>query len=361
MPFLYNLVDRLADVVIAAVSPPKRPHERERERKRSFSPPPRPNHRPLREEDYDDEDDDYEPLSYYSRRVSRQVDEETLPSFAEEGARPGPGYSSRDGENARRYRAPHNAKRVRWGGIKAYDDYVPLASAPGLSEFPQRRTSTSPNYVYGAEDRRSPRERRKRSPGSSPRSSPSSSRSGSKSREGSPKLPGSYEEGKGGQPAAPSPPSAPILRQLLHRTHVPRKSILKAPTATDDEMMVRNLWSMVVLSQNQLEYTYEFLSSVMLIGDDVLDTMWTAGEMTMFEEANKRARRSLERERRRARHPILEPRPRYRRPRGPEPEREMVAPEVAPWTEGGQQRNPVSEPREMDIIEEEEEGDASWT
>ncbi|KAL4900024.1 hypothetical protein BDW74DRAFT_105053 [Aspergillus multicolor] len=353
MPFLYNLVDRLADLVIS-VSPSKRPRERERDRKGSYGPPPRPIHRRHREEDYDDEDYDYEPLSYYSRRVSRQIDEDVLPSFAEEGARPGPGYSSRDDrEGARRYRAPYNAKCVRWGGITDYDDHVRQASAPGLSEFPQRRTSESPNYVYGAEDGMSSRERRKESP--------SSSRSSSSSRGGSPnfKLPGSYEEGRGGQSAF-SPPSAPILRELLHRTHVPRKSILKAPTATDDEMLVKNLWAMIVLSQNQLEYTYEFLSSVMLIGDDVLDTMWTAGEMAMFEEANRRSRRSLERERRRARHPILEPRPRYRRTRNPEPERDMVAPEVAPWTEERQRGKSVSETREMDIIveEEEEEGDA---
>ncbi|KAL4986646.1 hypothetical protein BDW68DRAFT_188664 [Aspergillus falconensis] len=313
MPLLYNLVDRLSDIVIAVVSPAKRDHNRDHDRESSPIQSPKL-HRHCREDGYDDSNGDYEPLSYYSRRLSKQLCEAEA-SFAEEGGRPGPGYSnsSSSAEGIRYYRTPRHGKSVHWGGIT--DDFpvgVPEASAPGLSEFPQRRTSRSPNYVYGA-DESVECQNPSRSPTGSRRGSPCRSGSGSESGSGSgnrsPKPPGSYEE-TGGQEqssvswsprASSSPPSVPGRRQLLHRTHVPRKSVLKAPTTLDDEMLIRNLWAIVNISESRLDYAYEFLAGVLLVGDEVLDTMWSAGEMMMYEEARRRAKRMHERERRAAR------------------------------------------------------------
>ncbi|KAL4996173.1 hypothetical protein BDV10DRAFT_202519 [Aspergillus recurvatus] len=287
MPFLYNLVDRLSDIIIAIVSPAKR--DRSRDQDREFSPIPAPEPHRYRREDYDDSDDDYEPFPYYSRGPSRRLDEAKA-SFAEEGGRPGPGYSnsSSSAEGVRYNRNPRHGKSVHWGSITDhFPDGVPQASAPGLSEFPQRRTSRSTNYLYGADesvDRQNP----SRSPRGSPRGSPS--RIGSGSGSGSPKPSGSYEEAGGQEQlsvswssrASSSPPSVPGRRQLLHRTHVPHKSILKAPTPLDDEMLIRNLWVMVNISESRLDYAYEFLAGVLLVGDEVLDTMWSAGEMMIY-------------------------------------------------------------------------------
>ncbi|KAL4928263.1 uncharacterized protein BDV17DRAFT_264591 [Aspergillus undulatus] len=86
-------------------------------------------------------------------------------------------------------------------------------------------------------------------------------------------------------------------RLPLHRTHIPRKGIIKPPTQKDDEMLIRNLWTMVALAEQRMDYTYEFLSGVLLIGDDILDTILKAGELSMFEEASRHARRMEERQR----------------------------------------------------------------
>lgn len=94
-------------------------------------------------------------------------------------------------------------------------------------------------------------------------------------------------------------------RQPLHHTHHPRKSILRRPTATDDEMLIRNLWAMVVLADNRLEYTYEFLSGVLLMGDNVIDTMMESGELMMAEEAKKHAERTAERQRQKQKQKIV--------------------------------------------------------
>ncbi|KAL4973203.1 hypothetical protein BDW66DRAFT_142760 [Aspergillus desertorum] len=317
MPFIYNLVDRLSDIVIAVVvSPAKR--DRNRDHDLGSIPIQAPKvHGRRREDDNDNSDDDLEPSSYYSCQLSQQYDdEEVAASFAEEGGHPGPGYSnsSSGAEGIRYYRTTRHGKSVHWGGITdGFPDGMPEASAPGLSEFPQRRTSRSPNYVYGADDGAE-----RQSPSSHPRGSRTGSpgRNGSGSGSGNSKLPCFYEEEAGGQEqqsvywlprASSSPTSVPGKRQLLHRTHFPRKSILKAPTTLDDVMLIRNLWAMVTISESRLTYTYEFLGGVLLVGDEVLDTMWSAGEMMMYEEANRRARRMQERERKRAARPINTP------------------------------------------------------
>ncbi|KAL4750410.1 hypothetical protein BDW72DRAFT_213396 [Aspergillus terricola var. indicus] len=289
MAIIYSLVDRLSDILIAAVNPAKRNSNRDYDRESSLSLAPKL-HRRRREDDYDDLGDDHEPLSYYGRRLSRQFGEEVAASFVEEGGLSGIGYnnSRSHAKGVRYYRTPRNRKSVHWGGItNEFPGGVPEASAPGLSEYSQRRTRRSPNYVYGADDGAE-----RQSPSCSSRGSRGESLSRSSSSEnGSPEPPGSYEEAGGqGQPSiscfphasSPSfPSSSPGRRQLLHRTHVPLKSILKAPTTLDDEMLIRNLWAMVTISDSRLDYTYEFLAGVLLVGDEVLDTMWSAGEMMM--------------------------------------------------------------------------------
>ncbi|KAL4815923.1 hypothetical protein BDW67DRAFT_185363 [Aspergillus spinulosporus] len=316
MPMLYNLVDRLSDIFIAAVNPAKRDRNRDYDHESSLSPAPKLYcHR--REDDYDDPDDDHEHLLYYGRQLSRHFGEEVAVSFAEEAGLPGIGYSnsSNNAKGVRYYRTTRYGKSVHWGGItNEFPDGVPEVSAPGLSEYPQRRTRRSPNYVYGADDgaeRQSPSCSSRKSRRESP------SRSGSGSGNGSPEPPGSYEEAGGQkQPSVSWSPHAsfpsfqsslPGRRQLLHRTHVPRKSILKTPTTLDDEMLIRNLWAMVTISDSRLDYTYEFLAGVLLVGDEVLDTMWSAGEMMMYEEARRRARRMQERERRRVGRQLINP------------------------------------------------------
>ncbi|KAL6234272.1 hypothetical protein BDW75DRAFT_231301 [Aspergillus navahoensis] len=349
MPFLYNLLDRFSDTVIAVVSPGKRDRNRDHDREPSSIPAPKL-HRRRREGDYDDSDDDYEPLSYYSRRLSKQTDESEA-SFSGEGGRPGPGYSngSSSSECVRYYRTPRHGKSVHWGGITDdFPDGVPEASAPGLSEFAQRRTSRNPNYVYGADE-----SVERQSPSRSPRGtrmgslslSGSGSESRSESRSESPKPPGSYEEAGGQeQPsvswsplASRSPPSIPGRRQLVHRTHVPRKSVLKTPTMLDDEMLIRNLWAMVNISESRLDYAYEFLAGVLLVGDEVLDTMWG------------RAKRMQERERRRAARPTNIPVSRKSGSSREVPEHVR--------NERREKKPPVSEmkglSKEMDILEEE--------
>ncbi|KAL4743207.1 hypothetical protein BDV11DRAFT_202185 [Aspergillus similis] len=293
MPILYSLVDRLSDILIAVVNPAERDRNRDHDRESGLSPAPAPKlYCRRRENDYDDPDDDYEPLSYYGRRLSRQFGEEVAAPFAEKGGLPGNGYSN-SGSNAKGvqyYRTPRHGKSVHWGSIvDQFPEGVPKASAPGLSEYPQRRTRRSPNYVYGVDD-----DVERQSPSRSSRGSrrESLSRSGSGSGNGSLEPPGSHEEAGGQEqlsiswsPHASSPffpSSLPGRRQLLHRTHVPRKSILKAPTTLDDEMLIRNLWAMVTISDSQLDYTYEFLAGVLLVGDEVLDTMWSAGEMMIL-------------------------------------------------------------------------------
>lgn len=316
MPILYSLVDRLSDILIAAVNPAKRTRNRDYDRESSLSPATKIHGR-RREYDYDDPNDDHEPLSYYGRGLSPQFGEEVAASFAKEGGLSGIGYSnsSSNDKGVRYYRTPRHGKSVHWGGItNEFPHGVPEASAPGLSEYPQRRTRRSQNYVYGADDD-AERQSSRRNCSKSRRESPS--RSGSGSGNGSPEPPGSYEEAEGQEqpsifwsPHASSlsfPSSLPGRRQLLHRTHVPRKSILKTPTTLDDEMLIRNLWAMVTISDSRLDYTYEFLAGVLLVGDEVLDTMWSAGEMMMYEEARRRARRMQERERRRAARQLINP------------------------------------------------------
>ncbi|CBF80925.1 predicted protein [Aspergillus nidulans FGSC A4] len=297
MPILYSLVDRLSDVLIAAVNPAKRARNRDYDRESSLSPAPKLHHR-RREYDYDDPDDDHEPLSYYGRGLSPQFGEEVATPIAEEGDLSGIGYSnsSNNDKGVRYCRTPRHGKSVHWGGISnEFLDGVPEASAPGLSEYPQRRTKKSQNYVYGA-DYGAERQSSSRNLRKSRRESPS--RSGSGSGIGILETPDSHEEAEAQEqpsifwsPHASSlsfPSSLPGRRQLLHRTHVPRKSILKTPTTLDDEMLIRNLWAMVSISDSRLDYTYEFLAGVLLVGDKVLDTMWSAGEMMMYEEARRR-------------------------------------------------------------------------
>ncbi|KAL4912451.1 hypothetical protein BDW62DRAFT_194528 [Aspergillus aurantiobrunneus] len=113
-------------------------------------------------------------------------------------------------------------------------------------------------------------------------------------------------------------------------------------------MLIRNLWEMVVLSDQRLDYMYEFLSGVLLVGDDILDTMLKTGELSMFEEATRHANRMGARQRARAFRPTRMPVPHAARER----KRELPA---HARSEGREPPGPVLRgPRELDIVEEED-------
>jgi hypothetical protein len=53
-------------------------------------------------------------------------------------------------------------------------------------------------------------------------------------------------------------------------------------------MLLRNTWSIIARQEQQINYMYEFLSDVLLVGHDVLDCMFETGEISMWEDATRR-------------------------------------------------------------------------
>lgn len=350
MPSLYSFVEWAADRVISAVSTTKRP---------SSPPPPytdqspntyNPNHRPFGGKD--------EPFSSNGRRSNRKPNSIALAAAHTRGEKSSPNSSyleNKDNKSAdsdRFVRSAYRARTVHWGHVSEIPKSPTHPTTPGLNEYHHRRSKGNNSAV--------------------PNLSPTSPRSGSPDCDGSPiraDLGDSYEEKRYpnswySRSSSPSGQTQPDIGteyqfrgnnglQPRHRTHVPRKTILKPPTPTDDEMLVRNLWGLAVSADERLAYMYEFLSQVLLVGDDILDSMLRVGELSMFEEATRHANRMGERQRASGFRPTKVPVPRQQAARG----RELP---VHAKSEGRIRRGgpgPVfTAPREMNIAEEEGEG-----
>ncbi|KAL2825441.1 hypothetical protein BDW59DRAFT_161668 [Aspergillus cavernicola] len=274
MPSFYNLIDRMANMVISVVTPdrpssPPPPYT---------SPPPTPPHLNRHHRR------GYESSSSTHRRESSRypcsfsfADNRPAIRRRSSSASASASNDNPNSGNHRYYRTARQAKNVHWGHITEIPAGSLEPSAPGLSNFHNRQNRTT-NYVYSTdnynnsdssisstdsilstyEEQRYPNQWYSRSP------SPSSSQT---------------------QPQ----PKSQTKFQPHHRTSHPRKPILKPPTPTDDELLIRNLCAMIHLSDQRLEYTYEYLSGILLVGDDMLDTLLQAGEISMREDAGKRA------------------------------------------------------------------------
>lgn len=350
MPSLYSFVEWAADRVISAVSTPKRP----------LSPPPpytnqppsayNPNHRPFGGRD--------EPFSSLGRRSNPKPNSIALAAAHTRGEEPSPnsGYlnnkDNKSAESSRFVRSAYRARTVHWGNVSEIPKSPTHPTTPGLKEYHQRRSKGNDKAI--------------------PNLGPTSPCSGNPDYDGSPlrtDLGDSYEDKRYPNSwyscsSSPSAQTQPALGteyrhrghsgpQPRRRTHVPRKTILKPPTPTDDEMLVRNLWGLAVSADERLAYMYEFLSQVLLVGDDILDSMLRVGELSMFEEATRHANRMGERQRATWFQPTKVPVPRQQAARG----RELP---VHAKSEGRIRRGtpgPVfTAPREMNIAEEEGEG-----
>lgn len=338
MPSLYSFVEWAADRVISAFSTTKRP----------LSPPPpytdqspnayNPNHRPFSSKD--------EPFSSHGRRSNRKPNSIALAAAHTRGENPRPnsGYlNNKDDKSAdsnRFVRSAYRARTVHWGNVSEIPKSPTHPTTPGLNEYHERRSKANNNAI--------------------PNLNPTSPRGGSPDDDGNSYEENRYPDSWYSRPLSPSGQTQPDVGtehqhrgnsgpQSRHRTHVPRKTILKQPTPTDDEMLVRNLWNLSVSADERLAYMYEFLSQVLLVGDDVLDSMLRVGELSMFEEATRHANRMGERQRERGFRPAKVPVPRQQAARG----RELP---VHAKSEGRIRRGhpgPVfTVPREMNIAEE---------
>ncbi|KAL4801463.1 hypothetical protein BDV18DRAFT_164980 [Aspergillus unguis] len=304
MPSLYNFIDRVADVVISVISPSKHSnlsstHARLNRKRQKYD------YDDYHYYQYPDQDEKYNSRSSSDCHSSRQPNDVSfaVPDPQSESASP-----TYDDDHRSWKRSWHN-KSVHWGRTTEFADNTREPKAPGLSEYPSRRNdlrNKDRNYVYGREEffqqtveKALKSQARYHGPGAFPSSEHSTSFSfdpRSNLERGEEKV--SYEDQRYPEDwysssSRPSRSPSPSVRksQPLHKTHRPRKSILRRPTATDDEMLIRNLWAMVVLADERLDYTYEFLSGSLLVGDDVVDTMMMTGELAMSEEATERAKR----------------------------------------------------------------------
>ncbi|KAL4936065.1 hypothetical protein BDV06DRAFT_114511 [Aspergillus oleicola] len=288
MMSLYSFVDQVADIIMSVFT--------QRSTKRTYY-----------------EDDDDKPLAYRRDQVKAQRSQ-AVRATENQGRGPNSNYiypydqnynpvdcdtDFVDTNTEQYFRRSQRHKNVHWGSIEEIPEGS-IPSSPGLSQYHQRRKrGKKSNYVYGAgSPSGSP------SPGSSRSGSPTDSTGSNDSYDGQRYPPGWYGRFSRGS-RSPSPkhlrPTSgtdqyTYPRPPLHHTHIPRKSILKPPTPKDDEMLIRNLWTMGALAEQRLDYMYEFLSGVLNTGDDVLDSMLRAGELSMIEEATRHARRMSERQ-----------------------------------------------------------------
>ncbi|KAL3477983.1 hypothetical protein BJX99DRAFT_116300 [Aspergillus californicus] len=309
---LFGLIDRVSDVVISVAntfrssSPPAR----------YTSPPPNsPNYNRYRPRGPEFND------PYYQRRdPSQRSDRLPYPETRAHArqavdplrSNPTPSADRNETQNQRFYRTPLNAAKVHWGHITEISaGHDP--SAAGLTGYHQRQNRTV-NYVYGAEA--NPSSHVGASGGSRSRNRKGKGkRNGSNSSSTSDSNSDSNSSSSDSDSDSDSPTRYSSLSEIprvnetdtdhedidyagkpkfRHRTQYPTRSILKPPTPIDDEILIRNLWAMVILADNRLNYSYEFLSGVILIGDDVLDAMMQMGELAMQEEATARAIAAIE-------------------------------------------------------------------
>ncbi|KAL4786713.1 hypothetical protein BJX76DRAFT_346062 [Aspergillus varians] len=308
MPALYTFVERIADMLISAAGS---------KRSRPSSPPPAYSTGPLPSfhSSHPHRNDENNPLGSFPRPCR---DPTSIPLAKSQTRdvppRSNPNYNSGHGKqsaDSNRYvRSAQRARNVHWGTITEIPSGSTQPTTPGLNEYPHRKSNTRTSTSSRSRSN-SPVDR-----ANSP--SPTGSDSSYKEQRYPPAW-YSCSFSPSSQPVPTTGAGARTERERqrpLHRTHMPRKTILKAPTPTDDEMLIRNLWEMVVLSDQRLDYMYEFLSGVLLVGDDILDTMFRAGELSMFEEAARHANRMGKRQRAREFRPTKVPVPRQNGARG---------------------------------------------
>ncbi|KAL2863567.1 uncharacterized protein BJX67DRAFT_363284 [Aspergillus lucknowensis] len=178
-------------------------------------------------------------------------------------------------------------------------------TAPGLNNYPIRRDRKI-NYVYGASNTHT-RGAGAAALDSSRNNSPDDNGTTSYEEQRYPNA--WYSKSGAGEPEPESEFESDSFSRPLHRTHRPRRSIIKPPTQTDDEMLLRNTWSIIAHQEEQINYMHEFLSSFLMVGEDVLDSMWETSEIGMREDATRRANATRARMSQSSREPPREPSP----------------------------------------------------
>ncbi|KAL2845452.1 hypothetical protein BJY01DRAFT_247716 [Aspergillus pseudoustus] len=303
MPSLYKLIDAMSDMIISVVytsgsdshnSEPSMPAESE----------PGNNNRSSSRSSYhcnikyNDKDNDRYPTHQDQLPYPPSKRRPTIP-YSKTRVR---GTSSEYLAPKRFTKTPPTTKNVHWSNMMEVDGEAYRFTAPALNSYPLRRRRKA-NYVYGAdggdsnnnvhntEDRdSSPEPQEPYSAAASyeeqrypnDRYSGPGSRSGSRNHSPAGSYPGADRGRSQSRPPGPREASRPDM---------PR-SILKPPTATDDEMLLRNTWGIIARQEQQINYMYEFLSDVLLVGHDVLDCMFETGEISMWEETTRRAQQA---------------------------------------------------------------------
>ncbi|KAK1145456.1 hypothetical protein N8T08_004331 [Aspergillus melleus] len=68
----------------------------------------------------------------------------------------------------------------------------------------------------------------------------------------------------------------------------PDKSILKPPTRLDQEMFRHNMWRMVGMADERLEFTYQCIGDMRSMGDDALDLIMQWEEQSVRSELTRK-------------------------------------------------------------------------
>ncbi|KAL3483903.1 hypothetical protein BJX62DRAFT_244467 [Aspergillus germanicus] len=312
MPSLFKLIDAMSDMVISVVytsspdsrdSEPSTPVETEKPENYDSTTNSEDNRNDKRKRTkYNDKEFDRYPTSH--RLPYPPAKRLTIP-YSKTRVR---GSNSEYLAPKRFTKTPLFTKNVHWSNMMEVDGQPPRFTAPALNSYPFRRRR-KPNYVYGAnggdsnnniniqdaeaedEDEAEPNSAMSYEDQRYPADWYSRSRSGTGSGTRNRSPVGSYPENH----EYPRPMS-PNDRSSTYPPYTPR-SILKPPTSTDDEMLLRNTWAMIARQEQQINYMYEFLSDVLLVGHDVLDCMFETGEISMLEEATRRAQQARARAR----------------------------------------------------------------
>ncbi|KAJ0423854.1 hypothetical protein BJY00DRAFT_27521 [Aspergillus carlsbadensis] len=305
MPSLFKLIDAMSDMVISVVytsSPDSRDSEPST---------PVETEKPGTNDDNDNNSEDNRKRPKYNDKEFDRYPTSHRLHYPPTKRRPTIPYSKTrvPGSNSeylapkRFTKTPPITKNVHWSNMMEVDGGPPRFTAPGLNSYPLRRRRRA-NYVYGADGGDSNNNVNVQDTEAEDDADPSSamsyedqrypldwySRSRSRSRNPSPA--GSYPENCDRDTSSPGLMS-PTNRSSAFPPYMPR-SILKPPTATDDEMLLRNTWSMIARQEQQINYMYEFLSDVLLVGHDVLDCMFETGEISMWEDTTRRAQQAAQ-------------------------------------------------------------------
>ncbi|KAL2809551.1 hypothetical protein BJX63DRAFT_435113 [Aspergillus granulosus] len=305
MPSLYKLIDAMSDLVVSVVS--SNPGSSHRE-------PSTPGKSELKNNEsrsynnhikYNDKDYDQYPTHHHRLPYPPAKRRPTIP-YSKTRVR---GTNSEYLAPKRFTKPPSATKSVHWSNMMEVDGDPYRFTAPALNSYPLRRRRKA-NYVYGADGGDSNNNvHNTEGAGHSRSSTPvpqepdndtsyeeqrypvnwySCSRSGSRN----PSPVGSYPGSDQDSSRTWSPSSNKGSSSYTSFPAYTPRSILKPPTATDDEMLLRNTWSIIARQEQQINYMYDFLSDVLLVGHDVLDCMFETGEISMWEETTRHAQQA---------------------------------------------------------------------